>query len=145
MLTQLTKNFYHLESADHLPVLAQLRQAGYRDAPNWHFSKRGCGLFITPKTTRTGFVFRLWAEPSIVDMYRDHVEQLPIEQFVYQLREDGWHEHMRWWLIGHRTAVSMIESTHNADEGYYLDIRGFEPQPVRACLKRLGSSSSHDG
>jgi hypothetical protein len=138
MITQGTKNFYFLDPPDLSVVVDRLRAAGYREAPHWYLTKRGAGLLITPKTLRTGFGFRLWAAPAVLDAYGDLFEHLPIEAFVAHLLRDDWQERYSLYLVGHKVAISIVESIGRAGTSYHLDIRGFRPQMVRALLESIG-------
>jgi hypothetical protein len=138
MIAQGTKNFYFLDPPDLPIVVERLRTAGYREAPHWYLHKRGMGLLITPRTLRSGFSFRLWAAPPVLDAYRESFEQLPIEMFVAQLLRDGWQERYSCCLVGQKVAISIVESVGRARTSYHLDIRGFRPQAVRALLESIG-------
>ncbi len=138
VITQGTKNFYFLDPPDLPVVVDRLRAAGYREAPHWYLTKRGAGLLITPKTRRTGFDFRLWAAPAVLDAYGELFEQLPIETFVARLLRDGWQERYSLCLVGQKVAISIVESAGRTGTSYHLDIRGFRPQVVRALLESIG-------
>lgn len=138
VITQGTKNFYFLDPPDLPVVVERLRAAGYREAPHWYLTKRGTGLLIRPKTRRTGFGFRLWAAPAVLDAYSDLFERVPTSAFVAQLLRDGWQERYSLCLVGQKVAISIVESIGRAGTSYHLDIRGFRPQIVRALLDSIG-------
>jgi len=141
VITQGTKNFYFLDPPDLPVVVERLRAAGYREAPHWYLTKRGTGLLITPKTRRTGFGFRLWAAPTVLDAYGDLFERVPTSAFVAQLLRDGWQERYSLCLVDQKVAISIVESMVVREPTTTWTFGGFARRSCARCWTRLGLSN----